>query len=255
MDQEEKQEVQAPEGPETMSENAEAGAESAGAEAESVEDAAVNSEAAAEAEEAAAENAEAAAGTAGTAAAENAEAAAGTAGTAAAESAETAPESAEAAPEATETEAESPEEAAEAEPSGSGRSSGNPSGQKTIPVKEFDEMCLDLIQFAEGIRKTAAVYDGREFSEANYRKLLRITKGLYQDIQDVLYRNGVEPYSIEGDEVNARRQTIIDTVPTEDEEKNNRIAERTADGYQKDDGTILRKERVKIFRYQKPAGA
>ena len=123
--------------------------------------------------------------------------------------------------------------------------------QKGNMTKVIDTMSLDIIQLADGIRKTAAVYEKREYSEENYKKLLRVVKGMYQDLQDVLYREGIEPYSIEGHEVDARRQTIIASVPTDDEKKNNLIAARAGEGYAREDGSVLRRERVKIFRYEK----
>ena len=123
--------------------------------------------------------------------------------------------------------------------------------QKGNMTKVIDTMSLDIIQLADGIRKTAAVYEKREYSEENYKKLLRVVKGMYQDLQDVLYREGIEPYSIEGHEVDARRQTIIASVPTDDEKRNNLIAARAGEGYAREDGSVLRRERVKIFRYEK----
>ena len=123
--------------------------------------------------------------------------------------------------------------------------------QKGNMTKIIDTMSLDIIQLADGIRKTAAVYEKREYSEENYKKLLRVVKGMYQDLQDVLYREGIEPYSIEGHEVDARRQTIIASVPTDDETRNNLIAARAGEGYAREDGSVLRRERVKIFRYEK----
>lgn len=123
--------------------------------------------------------------------------------------------------------------------------------QKGNMTKVIDTMSLDIIQLADGIRKTAAVYEKREYSEENYKKLLRVVKGMYQDLQDVLYREGIEPYSIEGHEVDARRQTIIASIPTDDEKKNNLIAARAGEGYAREDGSVLRRERVKIFRYEK----
>ena len=44
----------------------------------------------------------------------------------------------------------------------------------------------------------------------------------------------------------------IQTVPTDDKSKDNLIAVRAADGYEKGD-KVLRPERIKIFKYEAPA--
>lgn len=48
--------------------------------------------------------------------------------------------------------------------------------------------------------------------------------------------------------VQLRRQKIIQTVPTDDQSKDNLVAVRVADGYEKA-GKVLRPERIKIFKY------
>ena len=45
-----------------------------------------------------------------------------------------------------------------------------------------------------------------------------------------------------------RKQKIIQVVETEEQSKDNLIAARMADGYEKD-GKVIRPERIKIFKY------
>lgn len=96
------------------------------------------------------------------------------------------------------------------------------------------------------------VYDKKEPTEENYKKLLRIVKGIAEDLEDILYRQNIESYRVPGHEVDTRRQKIIQTVPTDDKSKDNLIAVRAADGYEKGD-KVLRPERIKIFKYEAPA--
>lgn len=116
--------------------------------------------------------------------------------------------------------------------------------------KVVDTMAIDIIQLADNVRKIRAAYSEKEANAENFTKLLRVVKGLYEDLQDILYRQGIEPYTVDGHDVDARRQTIIASVPTDDERKHNKIAVRTAEGYEREDGSVLRRERVKIFKYQ-----
>ena len=122
--------------------------------------------------------------------------------------------------------------------------------QNGVVNKVVDTMAIDIIQLADNVRKTRAVYVEKEPNAENFTKILRVVKGLYEDLQDILYRQGIEPYTVDGHDVDARRQTIIASIPTDNEGKHNKIAARTAEGYEREDGSVLRRERVKIFKYQ-----
>lgn len=114
--------------------------------------------------------------------------------------------------------------------------------------KIVDTMALDIIQLADTTKGHVRVYEKKEPTEDNYKRLLRIVKGIAEDLQDILYRQNIEAYRVEGHEVDVRRQKIIQTVPTDDQSKDNLVAVRVADGYEKD-GKVLRPERIKIFKY------
>lgn len=114
--------------------------------------------------------------------------------------------------------------------------------------KIVDTMALDIIQLVDTTKGHVRVYEKKEPTEDNYKRLLRIVKGIAEDLQDILYRQNIEAYRVEGHEVDVRRQKIIQTVPTDDQSKDNLVAVRVADGYEKD-GKVLRPERIKIFKY------
>lgn len=114
--------------------------------------------------------------------------------------------------------------------------------------KIVDTMALDIIQLVDTTKGHVRVYEKKEPTEDNYKRLLRIVKGIAEDLQDILYRQNIESYRVEGHEVDVRRQKIIQTVPTDDQSKDNLVAVRVADGYEKN-GKVLRPERIKIFKY------
>lgn len=114
--------------------------------------------------------------------------------------------------------------------------------------KLVDTMALDIIQLVDSTKSHAQVYEHKEPTEDNYKRLLRIVTGVAEDLQDILYRQNIESYQVEGHEVDVRRQKIIQTVPTDDPAKDNQVAFRAADGYEKG-GKVLRPERIKIFKY------
>lgn len=114
--------------------------------------------------------------------------------------------------------------------------------------KIVDTMALDIIQLVDTTKGHIRVYEKKEPTEDNYKRLLRIVKGIAEDLQDILYRQNIESYRVDGHEVDVRRQKIIQTVPTDDQSKDNLVAVRVADGYEKA-GKVLRPERIKIFKY------
>ena len=114
--------------------------------------------------------------------------------------------------------------------------------------KIVDTMALDIIQLVDTTKGHIRVYEKKDPTEDNYKRLLRIVKGISDDLLDILYRQSIESYRVEGHEVDVRRQKIIQTVPTDDPSKDNLVAVRAADGYEKD-GKVLRPERIKIFKY------
>lgn len=123
--------------------------------------------------------------------------------------------------------------------------------QNGMMDKILETMALDVIQLTDDVKKYVHLYERLEPTEENYRKLLRILKGLSQDLDDVLYRQSIEAYKVDGHEVDVRRQKIVQTVETNEEAKNNRIAYRMADGYEMN-GKVIRPERIKIFKYVQP---
>lgn len=121
--------------------------------------------------------------------------------------------------------------------------------QNGVLDKIVDTIALDIIQLVDTTKGHVRVYEKKEATEENYKRLLRIVKGIAEDLEDILYRQSIESYRVEGHEVDVRRQKIIQTIPTDDKSKDNLVAVRAADGYEKD-GKVLRPERIKIFKYE-----
>ncbi len=116
--------------------------------------------------------------------------------------------------------------------------------------KTANMMALDIIQLVDSIKRNANIFKEKEASPENYGKLVRTISGIYEDLEDILYRQNIEPYSVAGDEVDPKKQKIIQTISTDDKSLHNKIAQRTACGYEKPN-KILRQERIKIYRYEK----
>lgn len=105
---------------------------------------------------------------------------------------------------------------------------------------------LDVIQLIDSVVKTTAAFRGGPYTEENYKKLFTMLEGFETDLRDILYRQGVDPFTVPGSDVDTSRQTTVITVPTDDTELNKKVATRIAPGWLKD-GRVIRPERVSVY--------
>ncbi|MDR3632915.1 MAG: nucleotide exchange factor GrpE [Isosphaeraceae bacterium] len=109
---------------------------------------------------------------------------------------------------------------------------------------------VDLIQLHDDIGKIVAAHP---LAEGEPRRLLDLMAGFQQGIEDILYRQGVEPYSLEGDTFDPKRQRAVATVPTDDPSQNKSIAARHRKGFQALAGEkLIRPEIVSVHALRKP---
>jgi molecular chaperone GrpE len=67
-----------------------------------------------------------------------------------------------------------------------------------------------------------------------------------QDIEDILYRQGFNPFTVEDDRFDPRRQQPVSTLPTPAPEKARTIAQRVAPGFASEN-RVLRPEKVVVY--------
>jgi molecular chaperone GrpE len=104
---------------------------------------------------------------------------------------------------------------------------------------------IDLIQFHDNIGKMVATQPvAAENAEA--QQLLNALRGFQQEIEDILYRQGVEPFQEEGDAFDPRRQRAATTVPTDDPALVKTIAARLRKGFKAGE-KVIRPEVVSVF--------
>lgn len=72
------------------------------------------------------------------------------------------------------------------------------------------------------------------------------------DIDDALYRQGIEPFNSPAEKVDPLKQSIFKTVKVNDQTKEKQLAERLRKGYEWDE-QIIRKELVSVYVYDKHA--
>jgi molecular chaperone GrpE len=97
---------------------------------------------------------------------------------------------------------------------------------------------IDLIQLHDDVGKMAATLD----SAAN----AGLFQNIQQGIEDILYRQGVEPFENPGEVFDARRQRAISTAPTDDGALARKVADRIRKGFAIGE-RVIRPEMVSVY--------
>lgn len=111
----------------------------------------------------------------------------------------------------------------------------------------INNILIDIIQIIDINDKNISLFENQDYSEENYEKIIKILKGVSEDLTDVLYRQSVEPYTL--DEIDVKRQKILQVISTNDISLDRTIAKKIVPGYEKD-GKIIRPERISIYKYK-----
>jgi molecular chaperone GrpE len=107
---------------------------------------------------------------------------------------------------------------------------------------------VDLIQLHDDIGK---MIEAQPQDDPDRAAAVRGTlDSIRTAIEDILYRQGVEPFRAEGEEFDPRRQRAVSTVPTEDAARNKAIAGRLRPGFQAGD-KLIRPEIVSVYTARK----
>ncbi len=113
---------------------------------------------------------------------------------------------------------------------------------------------IDLIQLHDDVGKMidsrVPAGDGTERS-VDVRGIL---EPIQTAIEDILYRQGVEPFALEGMEFDPRKQRAVSTQPTDDPALNKRVAARLRKGFCSGD-KLIRPEIVAVFTFRQASVA
>lgn len=115
--------------------------------------------------------------------------------------------------------------------------------------KYMQSIIMDLIQVIDNFRKLADHYDVRDPDASDPDKLLRIIKNIPSDLEDIFYRQGVKPFTCDGEIFDPSRQRVLKTLVTDEMEKDKMVAESLRPGYEWD-GQVIRPEIVSAYIYK-----
>jgi molecular chaperone GrpE len=103
---------------------------------------------------------------------------------------------------------------------------------------------IDLIQLHDDVGKMAAAQppDADAFRDT--------LASIQTALEDVMYRQGVEPFRVEGDAFDPRRQRAVTTIPAPDAALSRTIAARLRPGFQSGE-KVIRPEMVSVYAPQR----
>lgn len=111
------------------------------------------------------------------------------------------------------------------------------------------ELVSDIISEIDGRDRNIEYYSDQEPTETNYKRLLKRASSHVDDLVDLLMRHDIYEYDTTmGDHFDPKRQTVHKVTETADETKDKVIESVIHRGFEQD-GKIIRKARVNVYRY------
>jgi molecular chaperone GrpE len=105
---------------------------------------------------------------------------------------------------------------------------------------------IDLIQLHDDVGKMAAARASADSDAAGSASFRALLESIQTAIEDILYRQGVEPFSLETGEFDPKRQRALSTSPTEDPALSKTVAARIRKGFAAGE-KLIRPELVSVF--------
>jgi len=111
---------------------------------------------------------------------------------------------------------------------------------------------VDIIHVIDDVGKLVPKHLEKDPSELDPLKLLNQMDGIAEDLEEVLYRQGVEAFSARDAAYDVRLQKILKTEITSEQSKDKTVSRQVHKGY-KWEGKVLRQEMVNVYVYKAPA--
>jgi molecular chaperone GrpE len=108
---------------------------------------------------------------------------------------------------------------------------------------------MDIIFTIDDITKLVNNYKSKDPEELDPLKLYKQMESIGADLEDILSRQGVEPYSYSQPQFEPKRQKVVETGVTHDQSKDKTVLGQVQKGYEWE-GKVLRQERVNVYVYQ-----
>ena len=107
-------------------------------------------------------------------------------------------------------------------------------------------MVRDLISLIDDLEKQLGII--KENGYESPEKLIEMIQFTAQDVEDILYRQGIEAMPSEKDKLDPKRHKVIKTIKTTDKEKDKQIAKVVGKSYCWEERQI-RPELIAVYVY------
>lgn len=107
---------------------------------------------------------------------------------------------------------------------------------------------MDIIMLTDSLAKLVGDLQKKPAEELSVEKLLRYLLDTTGDLEEILYRQGIETFSSSAEKFNPSKQKVVRVIPTEDESLDKHIEDRIKKGYEWD-GQKVRPEFVNVYKY------
>jgi len=105
---------------------------------------------------------------------------------------------------------------------------------------------VDLIQLHDDVGKMIEARSSADAGDLQAGSVRGILESIQTAVEDILYRQGVEPFALEGNEFDPRKQRAISTLATEDPALSKTVAARLRKGFVAGE-KLIRPEIVTVF--------
>jgi molecular chaperone GrpE len=115
--------------------------------------------------------------------------------------------------------------------------------------KLVQPVLLDVISIIDDFNKQISFYQTQDLTAVSPEKLMKLLESFPTDLENLLYRQGVEPFSHPETTFNPARQRVVKSIPTEAPTLDKTVAQVVRVGYEWE-GKVLRREMVNVYVYQ-----
>jgi molecular chaperone GrpE len=121
--------------------------------------------------------------------------------------------------------------------------------KQDLLLKVLRPIFIDLIQLHDDIGKMVESQPATDAETDRALAIRGVLQSLQTGIEDILYRQGVEPFVCEGRGFDPRRQRAVSTVATDDPLLGKTVAVRLRKGFQAGD-KVIRPEIVTVYAFR-----
>ena len=107
-------------------------------------------------------------------------------------------------------------------------------------------LIMDAIMMADDVRKLVETYRAKNPDQLDPQKLLELGASFADDLDHMLYRQGVDTFETEGNHFDPKRQKVLKREITDQEELDKTIKNRVRKGYDWDK-KVIRPELVDVY--------